>query len=190
MKAHRISLVALALLLLVGNVAWAGDGFEDVRCGADVRSALLGKWMSNEPVMQTEKRRAALGLKDLGGEEITDTLNSVEWRICGREYVVVTDARDIVRDVLPIPPHSRNAPEFGGGVCHSNGEEVDGMIVGVLDNDAAGGAETPHYSPRDKTLLPVTAAWRVDEKTGKFVPLPVAGLSCPRSAIVTQDGGP
>jgi hypothetical protein len=192
MKSRRIflALLASALPLLTGKAAWAKDGFEAVRCGGDVRSALLRKWMSNEPVMRTEKRRAALGLKDLGGEEITDTLNSVTWLICGKEYAVITDSHDIVRDVLAFPPHSRPAPAFSGGTCQANGKELSGEIMGVLDNHAAKDAETAHYSPQDKTMLPVTAAWRVDEKTGKFMPLPAAGLMCARGAIDTADGGP
>ncbi len=192
MKSHRIFLPLLvaALPLLVSSAASARDGFEAVRCGGDVRSALLGKWMRDEPVMQTEKRHAALGLKDLGADEITDTLNSVTWRICGKEYAVITDAHDIVRDVLAFPPHSRAAPAFSGGVCQANGKELSGEIMGVLDNRGAKDVGSSHYSPQDKTLLPVTAAWRVDEKTGKFIPLPAAGLLCSRSAVGTADGGP
>jgi hypothetical protein len=192
MKSQRVFFFVLAFtpLSLAGSAAWAKDGFEAVRCGGDVRSALLGKWISNEPVVQTEKRHAALGLKDLGGDEITDTLNSVTWLICGKEYAVITDARDVVRDVLVFPPHSRRAPAFSGGVCQRNGKELSGEIMGVLDTRGAKDTESAHYSPQDKTLLPVTVAWRVDEKTGKFVPLPAAGLLCPRSGIDTADGGP
>jgi hypothetical protein len=192
MKSHRIflALLASALPLLVGSAASARDGFEAVRCGPDVRSALLGKWMRNEPLVQTEERHAALGLKDLGGDEIADSLNSATWRICGKEYAVTTDSRDIVRDVLPFPPHSRTAPAFSGGVCQANGKGLSGEIMGVLDNRGAKDAGSSHYSPQDKTLLPVTAAWRVDEKTGKFIPLPATGLLCSRSAIANADGGP
>jgi hypothetical protein len=192
MRSHRITLFGLAFasLALAGNGASAKDGFEAVRCGGDVRTALLGKWMSNEPVVQTEKRRAALGLKDLGGDEITDTLNSVTWLICGKEYAVITDAHDIVRDVLPFPPHSRTAPAFSGGVCMRNGKELSGEIMGVLDNSAAKDTGASHYSAQDKRLLPVKVAWSVDEKTGKFAPLPAAGLLCSRSSVDTADGGP
>ena len=192
MKAHRTFLFGLACasLSLAASGAAAKDGFEAVRCGGDVRSALLGKWMSNEPVVQTEKRHAALGLKDLGGDEITDSLNSVTWRICGKEYAVITDAQDIVLDVLAFPPHSRAEPAFSGGVCQQDGKELSGEIMGVLDNSAAKDAATAHYSPQDKTLLPVKAAWRVDEKTGKFIPLSSTGLKCSRSGIDTADGGP
>jgi len=61
-------------------------------------------------------------------------------------------------------------------------------MIGVLDNRTATGSA--HYAADDETLLPVTAAWTIDGKSGKFMPLPTAGLSCPRSAIVTVDGGP
>ena len=190
MKAHRIFLFVFVVASLAGGGARAKDGFEAVRCGGDVRSALLGKWMSNEPVVQTEKRHTALGLKDLGGDEITDSLNSVTWLICGKEYAVITDEHDIVRDVLAFPPHSRTVPAFSGGVCQENGKELSGEIMGVLDTSAAKDAATAHYSPQDKTLLPVKVAWRVDEKSGKFISLPVTGLLCSRSGIDTADGGP
>jgi hypothetical protein len=182
MKLHLVFLAAL-----VGGAAHAQDGFEAVRCGGDIRSALLGKQMGNEPAAQIEQRHANLGLKDLGGDEISDNLNSTSWRICAKEYVVVSDQRGVVRDVLLFPPHSRVAPQFSG-TCQANGKKTSGAMIGVLDDHGANGAS--HYSPQDETLLPATAAWKIDEKTGTFVPYPTTGLSCPRSAIITLDGGP
>lgn len=173
--------------MLLAGAAHAKDGFESVKCGADVRSALLGRHMSDEPVVQIENRHSDLSLKDLGGDEITDTINSTSWRICGKEYVVTSDSRGTVRDVLAFPPHSRTAPQFSG-TCRANGKTMPDMLIGVLDNRAAKG--TPHTSAQDETLLPATAAWKVDGKTGKFVAVPTAGLSCPRGAIITEDGGP
>jgi len=192
MKPQPTFLATLVLALLVGGAARAQDGFEAVRCGGEVRAALLGKRMSDEPASQIEKRHVALGLKDLGGDEISDTLNSTSWRICGMEYVVTSDSRGIVRDVLQFPPHSRTAPQFSGP-CQASGKTASGKtapgaLIGVLDNRNAKGSA--HYSAQDETLLPATAAWKVDEKTGKFLPVPTAGLSCPKSAIVTLDGGP
>jgi hypothetical protein len=181
----KLKLVLFALL--VSGTAHAGDGFEAVKCGGDVRSALLGKRMSDEPAVQIEKRHADFGLKDLGGDEISDTLNSTSWRICGKEYVVTSNGHGTVRDVLAFPPHSRTAPQFSGA-CQANGRKLSGPMIGVLDN--RNGKSTEHYSAQDETLLPATAAWKIDDTTGRFAPLPIAGLSCPRSAIITADGGP
>src|SRR5215470_1662342 len=100
------------LALLVSGAAQAKDGFEAVKCGGDVRTALLGKRMSDEPAAETEKRRADLGLKNLGGDEVSDSLNSTAWRICGKEYVVTSDSHGTVRDVLQFPAHSRTALQF------------------------------------------------------------------------------
>jgi hypothetical protein len=187
MKPQLAFLASLILVALGGGAAQAKDGFEAVHCGADVRSALLGKRMSDEPAAQIEERYVDLGLKDLGGDEISDSLNSTSWRICAKEYVVVSDQRGVVRDVLLFPAHSRAAPQFSG-TCEASGRKMSGAMIGVLDNRGAKG--TSHYSAQDETLLPATAAWKIDEKTEKFVPLPTAGLSCPRSTIITLDGGP
>jgi hypothetical protein len=162
-----IAVRPLALLMLLTGAAHAADGFESVRCGGGVRAALLGHKMSNEAVAQIEARHTALGLKDLGGDEISDTLNSTSWRICAKEYVLLTDAHDTVRDVLPFPAHSKATPEFSAAEC----EGVAGPIVGVMDRGR------------------VAAAWRIDEKAAKFVPLATEGLACPGASIVTADGG-
>jgi hypothetical protein len=156
--------------LLAATTAQAKDGFEAVRCGGDVRGALLGRTMSDAPVMEIEKRHADLGLEDLGGDEITDDLNSVSWRICGKEYVVTVSRHGAVRDVLAFPEHSKASPEFGATQCVANGKKVSGDIIGVLDG---------------KT---VKAAWTVDEKSGKFAALPSAGLSCSDVGVITADG--
>lgn len=167
----RLALPAISLLVLCG-AAHASDGFEAVRCGGDVRAALLGKRMSDEPVAAIETRRAAPGLEDLGGDEVGDNLNSVSWRICAKEYVVVSDAKGVVRDVLAFPAHSRAAPEFGATECRADGKLVSGAIVGVMD-----------------AKRKVTAAWKIDEKTGIFSALP-ANLACSNASIITADGGP
>src|ERR1700675_147682 len=113
-----------ALLFLLCGAAQARDGFESVRCGADIPRALAGKRMSDEPVVKIEGRHITLGLKDLGGDEISDRLNSTSWSICGKEYMLLSDTRGIVHDVLAFPPHSRTSPEFAAGTCQVNRRQV------------------------------------------------------------------
>jgi hypothetical protein len=181
------SLIAVVLMAASG-AAQAKDGFESVQCTSDVRSALIGKKMNDDSIVQLEQRNARIGLKGLGGDEVSDDLNSVSWKICGKEYFVVVGTDNIVRDVLAFPAHSRRAPQFTSAGCQVNGKPDSRMIVGVLDN-AATPKEAAHVTTPDKTLLPATAAWRIDEKTGKLSAVPVAGLKCPRSDIITADGG-
>jgi hypothetical protein len=182
-------LALLVPLILTCGAAQAKDGFESVRCGSDIPRALVGKKMSDEPTARIEGRHAELGLKDLGGDEISDSLNSSSWLICGKEYMVLSDARGVVRDALAFPVHSRTSPQFAAGTCQADGGQVSGLVVAVLDNRAAS-SDGAHYSAQDKTSLPAKAAWKIDEKTGKFVVLPVSGLHCPRGGIITADGGP
>ena len=131
--------------------------------------------MSNERVVVIEERRKDLGLKDLGASEISDRLSVISWRICGEEYILLED-RDIVRDVLKFPKHSKDAPEFIGS-CQLNGHDVPGTAIGVLKNED--GAKT----------LTAESAWKIDEKQMKFVALPTDGLRCSRDRIITVDGG-
>lgn len=164
-----------AVCFALGQAAWA-DEFEHVKCGADIPKALIGKRSSNAPVAELEKKYQALGLKDLGGDEISEALSSVNWVICGAEYVELVDRRGMVRDVLPFPSHSKSSPAFSG-TCRLNGRERPDIVVAVLDG---AGAADP---------LPVKTAWKIDKKQARFVPMPVEGLLCPRSGIATADGG-
>ncbi len=177
------SLLAFAALV-AGTGAQAAGGFESVHCGADVRSALIGKKMSNEPVMQTEKRHTDIGLKDMGGDELSDDLSSVAWKICGKEYFTVVSSGGAIRDVLELPQHSHTAPHFTSLGCKINGKPGSDLVVGVYDNTKV----FPHETPDD--LLPATAAWTINQKTGKMSPLSVAGLKCPRIDIVSSDSDP
>ena len=97
------------------------------------------------------------------------------WQICGDEYVLLEE-RDVVRDVLKFPKHSKESPEFIGS-CQLNGHDVPGEAIGVLKNED--GAEA----------LPVTIAWRIDAKQKKFVKLETEGLKGSRENIITADGG-
>ena len=135
----------------------------------------MGQRSSNGPVIITEKKYRALGLKDLGGDQISDRLSSVNWQICGSEFMLLVD-RKMVRDVLPFPAHSKRSPAFTG-MCQVKGRDLPDIIVAILD-----GAPTADR-------LPAQAAWKIDQQHAKFVKVPIEGLVCPRSGIYTVDGG-
>jgi hypothetical protein len=175
LRTRLVRVFGLIVALLCVTRLYAGDGFESVRCGSDIRKALIGRKTSNERVVVIEARHKDLGLKDLGAEEISDSLNLVFWLICGEEYAVLEDG-DVVRDALKIPKHSKESPEFVGS-CQLNGKDLPDYAVGVAKDEA--GAET----------LPVVSAWKIDEKQKKFVELKTEGLRCSRDGISSADGG-
>lgn len=171
----------LGLSMLAGNCQLspnvsASDLFSRIQCGSDIPKALIGGFMSKERVVSIEARHKALGLKDLGGSELSGDLFLSSWLICGNEYLLILDKKSIVRDVLPFPQHSRVSPEFIGS-CRVNGKELPGEIVAVLNNQA--GAEN----------LPAKFAWKIDPRKAKFVKIATEGMQCPRSGIITADGG-
>jgi hypothetical protein len=139
-----------------------------------VPAALMVKHMPNERLMATEARHVDIALHDLGGDEITDDLNSVTWSICGKEYMVLVDNKDMVRDVRPFPAHSKATPAFSG-FCSRNGHDFADPMVGILDNSNTTAAS-----------LPAKAAWRNDTHKARFVYEPVAGLMCPRSGVIVD----
>jgi len=51
------------------------------------------------------------------------------------------------------------------------------IFVAVLDGSVA------------TDLLPVQAAWKIDQKRAKFAKASNEGLLCPRSGVTTADGG-
>ena len=53
-----------------------------------LRRRFTGKRMSNERIVDLEKRHADLALKDLGASEISDRLSCISWLICGSEVIV------------------------------------------------------------------------------------------------------
>jgi hypothetical protein len=169
------------LSILAGNCQFsanvsAADLFSKIRCGADIPKALIGGIMTNERVVLIEDRNKALGLKDLGGSELTGDLFLSSWLICGDEYLLILDKKSIVRDVLQFPRHSRESPEFIGS-CQVNGRKLPEEIVAVLN-----------YQPGAQSL-PAKSAWKVDPKKARFVKLVTEGMQCPRSGIITADGG-
>ncbi len=88
----------LVLPLFCGSSICAADGFDSVRCGSDVRKALLGRKMSNERIVVLQERHKDLGLKDLGGTEISDRIFLISWQICGEEYVLPGTAIGVLKD--------------------------------------------------------------------------------------------
>jgi hypothetical protein len=158
-----------------GQIAVA-DEFQKVRCGSDIPKAMIGQRSSNETIVKTEKRYQALGLKHLGADEISDNLSSINWRICGAEYIALVDRHGLVGDVMPLPQHSKQSPVFSG-ICQIKGRDLPDMIFATLD----GGVATDP--------LPVLTAWKIDQQHAKFIKLSSEGILCPRSGIYTIDGG-
>src|SRR5215471_5369212 len=134
MKTKRnVVIIIVALSLFCSSIVCGADGFDSVRCGSDVRKALLGRKMSNEAIAVLEERHKDLAVKDLGASEISDRLSAISWRICGEEYILLEE-KDVVRDVLKFPKHSKEAPQFVGS-CQLNGRDVPGTAIGVLKNE-------------------------------------------------------
>jgi hypothetical protein len=179
--------VVLFLLIIVCGKAWALDEFAGIQCGTDIPKSLIGKRDSNEPVAALEKRHKELGVKNLGGTEVSDRLFLASWQICGSEYDLLVNTKTaLIRDALLFPAHSATSPMFIGR-CQAGGKELPETIVAVLNNSAG-------YSARDEKLakatLKATATWKIDETKGKFVQRPPDNLVCPLVGIVTADGGP
>ena len=173
----KLGILLLVTGLLVTNAFGGSDGFSGIQCGSDIPKALTGKRMSNERVADLEKRHADLGLKDLGGDEISERLSATSWLICGSEFMLLEDEL-FVRDVLKVPSHSRTSPLFIGS-CEQNGKESKDILVAILDNEK----ET------DASALTAKLAWKIDQKKMKFVRVPVEGIRCPRSGVNTSDSG-
>jgi len=170
-----VAILGLVFPLFCGSSVCNADGFDSVRCGSHVGKALLGRTMRNEKIVAIEERHKDLGLKGLGGQEISDRLFLISWRICDEEYVLLED-KDVVRDVLKFPKHSKESPEFFGS-CQLNGHDLAGTAIGVLKNE------------HGVAILPAVAAWKIDDKQMKFVQLQPEGLRCSRDGIITADGG-
>ena len=168
--------VLVGIVFFSANARGEPDGFSAVKCGSDIPHSLVGKKMPNEPVAALESRHKDLGLKDLGGTEISDDVFLASWKICGDEFELL-ERKETVRDVLKAPAHSRSSPLFIGA-CKRAGSAVSGTVIAVLE-------DKPGADP-----LAAHAAWKIDEPKNQFVALAPDGLACPRDGIVTSDGGP
>ena len=165
----------LFVFALSCTCASAQTAFDKVRCESDIASAIIGQRSPSQTVAFIENRHKKIGLKHLGADEISNRLSSISWLICGKEFMTLED-RSTVRDAIPFPDHSKAAPAFSG-LCKVNGRDSSDVFVGILDISA------------DGDMLPVKSAWRIDQKTSKFVKVSTEGLQCPRSGIYTVDGG-
>ena len=153
----------------------AADEFDGVNCGADIPKAMVGKHSSNERVVAIEARHSNLGLKDLGGIEISGRLFLISWRICGSEYAVLLNTKkELVQDVLPVPAHSQLSPQSFVEGCQVAGKETPDAVIAILDNSQ--GQKPKGYFA--KVELPAKMAWKIDERQERFVPMPTQGLSC------------
>jgi hypothetical protein len=166
-----VTLIYLAL----GQVSIA-DEFQKVKCGGDIPKAMIGQRSPNERIVVTEKKYRALGLKHLGADEISDRLSSINWLICGTEFIALVDRSGLVSDVLPHPPHSKKSPAFEG-ICQVKGKDLPDIVFAILDGAQA----------RDP--MPAVTAWKIDQEVAKFVKISSQGMLCPRSGIYTVDGG-
>jgi hypothetical protein len=171
----KLACLLASVYFACGHAAIA-DEFQNVRCGGDIPKALIGQRNSTGPVSVIEKKYSALNLKDLGSDEISDRLSSINWLICGSEYIVLVDRGGLLRDAMAFPAHSKSSPAFSG-ICQLGGKELRDVFVGTLDGTKA------------DDLLPVVTAWKIDEKRAKFVKVSGENLLCQRSGIFTADGG-
>ena len=162
-----------AALMAMTQTLCAKDAFDAVKCDGDVAKTLIGTKSGNEPVVAIEKRHAAIGLKDEGGDEISDDVSYQSWTICGASYHLL-ERGGVIGDVVRAD-HSKSAPEFVG-TCSVNGTPTKFQVLAILD---AGDADP----------LRAKSAWRIDEANAKFVSISTDGLACPRSGIATADGG-
>jgi len=171
---YKFSLIIL-FGLLVCVQGWAVDEFDAIRCGANIPKAMVGKHSSNERVVTTEARHSNLGLKDIGGTEISELLFLISWRICGGEYaVLVNTEKKLVRDVLPLPEHSLLLPQSFAEKCQVAKKDIPDVVIAILDN-------AEKLRPKaylEAIMLPAKMAWKIDERQERFVPIPIQGLSC------------
>ncbi len=171
----KFTFILASIYFAWGQIAFA-DEIQKVRCGADIPKALIGQRGPPERIVVIEKKYSALGLKHLGADEISDRLSSVNWLICGMEFILLVDRRGLVGDALPFPSHSKQSPAFSG-ICQSRGRDLPDIFVAILD-----GASKADF-------LPVVTAWKIDKQRAKFIKASSEGLLCPRSGIYTVDGG-
>lgn len=166
----------VAAVWFLGGQAAVADEFSKVKCWVDIPKALINQRSSNERVVITEAKWPALNLKYLGAAKVSNQLATINWYICGAEYVLLVDRKGFIRDAIRFPPHTEMSPAFFGR-CKQGDAETD-MLVGIANATVL------------EDQLPVLAAWKIDLKEAKFVKQePIDGLRCPRRASYRVDAG-
>jgi hypothetical protein len=183
MSRTLLNIVVAFAIASIALDAHAHDAFDAVKRDGDVAAALSGKHMGEEFDDVVEKKHASIGLKAEGGEVISDALNYAAWTMCGGSYHVL-ERGNVIRSVVRAD-HSRSAPAFLGQ-CETNGKPVPGLVLAVLKPSSP---LEGHASPSDHTLMPAQSAWRIDEKSAKFVEVSASNMMCPRDGVATIDGG-
>lgn len=163
------------------------DPFSMVHCGSDIAKALIGRPFPNGSSKAAESAHTAIGLRDVGGSIVNDSLFLGGWSMCGHEYQLLISG-DKITAVLAFPTHSRRQPAIIG-TCTVRGKALGDGVLAVLDNPAPRSVGQPPYSPEDTTSLSAIAAWRIDEKNRQFRELSATSVQCPRGQIFTIDGG-
>lgn len=169
-------IISIFAILIFSSCTRAADEFAKVRCGADIPKALTGRPESRKEIAITEAKYKSLGLRHLGASIIDNKTNTINWFICGREYVIL-DRSNVIADVIVFPSHSRTSPAFDGR-CKINGRETNDSIIAILEGK---------FEPRK--LLPARAAWRINIKNAKFIKIETKQMLCPSEGVYTVDGG-
>lgn len=172
---RKVILLSLAVILLCAGTFPQADPFRGIQCNSDVVKTLTGRQMGNGTSSSLEEKHKDIGLTDMGGEMGPSDLFTGSWKICNQEYVLLITKRGLISDVIKLPEHSSKTPYFSSTGCKGKGVKESDVIEAVLEN-ASG-----------KDLLPAKAAWKINEKTNKFVSLPTEGLLCPRDGVIDAD---
>lgn len=161
--AKKLAVIACATPVLA--FAQPPRNFDGLTCQSSIEHDLVGRQMSNEPVVKIEARYKSLDLKDDGADEISDQLNAIFWHICGDQYVLLMK-KDRVQTALKVPEQYRAKDLIP---CEPTDKTRKGYIIAVPGKP---GAKSIHAD----------AAWVLDEKQGRFVTLDSTKLEC--------EGGP
>ena len=131
--------------------------FDNIACNnTDLARALKGRRMTNGTAVSTEKKYAAISLKNLGADMVNDDVSMIVWRLCDRFVVLLVDT--VVRDAIGF------AREPVAIDCRQNGKERTD-ITGLMPVGAKGAAHPE-------------SAYEITEKPFRFVPVTPATLLC------------
>jgi hypothetical protein len=161
------SLTLIAVLL--PSLALA-DGFDRVKCDADVGAALKGADLAlgKRKVPDIENAHKAIQLKYEGGDGVAgDPYGTRFWRICGHEVVTLHDLKkkteDVVRDVLAVAEHPAELRLLPPSRCKRGAANVDDVLA---------------LMPRGKAEGTPQKAWQIDKAKLSFTSIPTEGLKC------------